>query len=261
MSTRTGPDRYLELPDARLRWRREGSGPAIVLLHGWALDLEYWDQVAALLARNFTVMRFDRCGFGLSSGTPDIHRNVGDLESLLDAAQMQEALLTGMSQGARLAIHFALAHPARVRGLVLDGAPALDAESELPLGEYARQRDAHGIAAVRATILGHPLMQLATGAATARQQLAAIVARYPGKDLGLAVRRAPAPQLGAIAAPTLILNGTLDSDARRAAGAALKSGIPACRRVELPDAGHLAALDDPQAYAQVVAEFSRTLAP
>src|SRR5690349_12354458 len=117
-------DQYLERAGARLRWRLCGKGPAVVLLHGWALDLECWDPVAALLSAQFAVLRFDRCGFGMSPGQPDIHRNVPDLTALLDAAAIERAVLVGMSQGARLAIHFALQLPARVRGMVLDGAPA-----------------------------------------------------------------------------------------------------------------------------------------
>src|SRR5262245_57088497 len=63
MSTQTAQDRYLPVNGARLRWRLEGAGPALVLLHGWALDLAYWEPVIAPLARDFTVLRFDRRGF------------------------------------------------------------------------------------------------------------------------------------------------------------------------------------------------------
>jgi pimeloyl-ACP methyl ester carboxylesterase len=255
MSTRTAPDRFLDRGGARLRWRLEGSGPAIALLHGWALDLEYWDPLAALLSPRFTVLRFDRCGFGLSAGPPDIHRNVDDLRALLDAAAIDRALLVGMSQGARLAIHFALRHPERVRGLLLDGPPALETDSELPLAEYRTRLHAQGSAALQADILRHPLMHLQSDDPAARRLLTDIVARYQGLDLLQPAARARAPDLGAIAAPTLILNGSLDSVARLKAGRMLQTAMPRARQATLPGAGHLALLDDPAAYARAVIEF------
>jgi 3-oxoadipate enol-lactonase len=243
----------------------EGRGPAIVLLHGWALDLEYWDPVAALLCGQFTVLRFDRAGFGLSDGMPDIHRNVPDLAAVLDAAAIPQAAVLGMSQGARLAIHFALRHPGRTSSLLLDGAPLLEGESELPLGQYRRclQAGDHppgghapgGLAALRALILQHPLMQLVTDEPRARGILDGCVGRYRGLDLLATTRRPPPPDLGQLPARTLVLNGALDAPSRREAGKTLEQALPNARRIELQRAGHLAALDDPEGFARQVREF------
>jgi 3-oxoadipate enol-lactonase len=258
MSTQ-GADRYLATGGSRLRWRLEGSGPAIALLHGWALDLEYWDPLATRLAPQFTLLRFDRRGFGLSPGVPDIDSNVGDLLALLDAAAIDCAALLGMSQGARLAIHFAIAHPARTRALLLDGAPALEAEPDLPLASYRTLLETAGPAALNAQILRHPLMQLHTRERAMHQLLADTVGRYVGNDLLHPVGRRSTPDLDAITAHTLIMNGSQDSPERRAAGQALQAAIHNAQRVELPNAGHLAMLDNPATYARVVSDFCRTL--
>jgi len=252
-------DRFLEHAGARLRWRLAGAGPALALLHGWALDLEYWDPVAALLAARFTVLRVDRRGFGLSTGIADIHRNVPDLLAVLDAAGIGSVALVGMSQGARLALHFAGLHPQRTRALVLDGAPAFDAESELPLAQYAQLLASEGQPGLQAAILRHPLMHLQTRDPMARDVLAASVAHYSGQDLLHPRPHAAAPAVERITVPALILNGALDSASRLAAGAALQGQLPVNRRVELPHAGHLAALDDPAGYAQAVAGFCEEL--
>lgn len=251
----SGGDHYIEHAGARLRWRVEGSGPAVVLLHGWALDLSIWDLLAPLLGPRFTVLRFDRRGFGLSEGVPDIHRNVDDLQAVMDAAGVQRAALLGMSQGARLALHFALAQPARVSALVLDGAPEVESESELPLAMYRQRLESGGVAALRAMILTHPLMQLHTVQPAARAVLLDCLSHYRGLDLLHPVPRARAPDLARIAAPTLVLNGMLDSEARREAGRRIATAIAGATRVELPDAGHLAPLDAPQAYADAVGGF------
>jgi pimeloyl-ACP methyl ester carboxylesterase len=253
---RTGPDRYTERDGARLRWRLEGSGPAIALLHGWALDLQYWDPAVELLAPRFTVLRFDRRGFGLSGPSPDSRRNADDLQALLDAAALERVVLLGMSQGARLALQFALLHPDRVRALLLDGAPSPESsEPELPMAEYRRRLGAHGAAALQAEILRHPLMQLQTRDPSAHRLLAGIVARYRGLDLLQPVAREAPLDPAAIAVPTLVINGEFDSAARREAGQRLQAAIPGARRVELPGTGHLALLDCPAAYVQAVTEF------
>jgi pimeloyl-ACP methyl ester carboxylesterase len=259
MSTRAAPDRYLELGGVRLHWQIEGSGPPIVLLHGWALDLHSWDSLVALLAPRFTVLRFDRRGFGLSGGAPDIHANVSDLLALLDAAGIDRPVLVGMSQGARLAIHFSLEHPQRTRALVLDGAPALEAESELPLARYRSLLESQGPAALQREVLRHPLMQLHGTAPAAARLLADVVARYGGQDLLHPPKSRRKPDLGAITAPVLILNGSDDSGERREAGRGLQIAIPGASHLMLQGAGHLAMLDNPAAYAQALDTFCATL--
>lgn len=257
MTTSAGGDQFLPLDEARLRWRIEGSGPALLLLHGWALDLDIWNLVTPLLARHFTVLRFDRRGFGLSEGSPDIHRNVDDLSAVLDAAGIDNVALLGMSQGARLAIHFALRQPARVKALILDGAPAVEAETELPLTQYRGELQAGGVSALQAAVLANPLMQLHGGSAAAREVLHKVVARYRGLDLLHTVARAATPDLRRLKVPALIINGAADSLERRQAGKLLQETIAGAQRIELPRAGHLALLDAPEAYARAVTQFLR----
>src|SRR5438270_14098776 len=75
-------DQYLMVPDARLRFRDEGAGPAVILLHGWTLDLEMWDPQVARLRQEFRLIRVDRRGHGSSSGTPSPARDVSDVTAL-----------------------------------------------------------------------------------------------------------------------------------------------------------------------------------
>jgi 3-oxoadipate enol-lactonase/4-carboxymuconolactone decarboxylase len=193
--------------------------------------------------------------FGLSEGVADIHRNVDDLRAVMDAAGVQSTALVGMSQGARLALHFTLAHPARTRALVLDGAPEIESESELPLGLYRQRLENAGVAALRAMILTHPLMQLHTQQSAARSTLLESLSHYRGLDLLHQVPRAVAPDLKQVSVPTLVINGALDSVERRDAGRRMAATIADAAHEELPAAGHLALLDDPVAYAAVVTGF------
>src|SRR6185436_15316553 len=93
-------DQYLAVPGARLRYRDEGAGQAVLLVHGWTLDLDIW-QPQATLATGMRVVRYDRRGFGLSSGSGSMHTEVEDLRLLIAQLAVPRPLLVGMSQGAR----------------------------------------------------------------------------------------------------------------------------------------------------------------
>lgn len=270
MSTHAAHDRFFEHDGARLRWRLEGRGPAIVLLHGWALDLDYWDAAVDALGAHFTLLRFDRRGFGLSQGWPDAQRDLTDLAALLAHCGLTRALLVGMSQGARVALHLAHAYPARVHALVLDGAPAIDAEPELPLAAFRRTLERDGLPALQAAIRAHPLMQLQREDAAGRRRLDAMLARYRGLDLlqppgppaaAAASGRDAASPLQDLDLPALVLNGEHDTAERRQAAATLATTLPAARHVQLPGAGHLALLDDAGAYVHAVLGFALPLSP
>jgi pimeloyl-ACP methyl ester carboxylesterase len=145
-----------------------------------------------------------------------------------------------------------------VRALVLDGAPAFEAESELPMEQYQRELQ-RGLPAMRAAIRAHPLMRLATDAPAMQALLCAMLDRYRGLDLHQPQSHAETPVLSDLKSPVLIVNGALDSPARLAAGRQLQAAINGARRVELPDAGHLAALDQPLAYSQCLVRFCDSL--
>lgn len=259
MSTQAAPDQFIEIDTARLRWRLEGAGPALVLLHGWALDLTYWDPLVPLLAGRFTLLRFDRRGFGLSGGVPDPTRDVADLAALMDHAGVSRALLVGMSQGARLALRFAQQVPARTHALVLDGAPALDAEPELPLEALRALLQASGTTALQAAIRAHPLMKLSRETPPSRRLLDVMLSRYRGLDLLHPAPAVAAPDLTTIDAPALVLSGSHDTRERRQAAAALLATLRQPTRVQLAGAGHLALLDAPQAYAEAITGFAEGL--
>src|SRR4051812_43599737 len=113
--------RYLSMNGARIHYVVSGSGPAVVLIHGWALDLREWtDQIAALTPR-YRVIALDRRGFGKSTGIADASADPGDIRALLDTLGIRSAILVGHSAGANIAERFMVAMPERVSALVLYG--------------------------------------------------------------------------------------------------------------------------------------------
>jgi 3-oxoadipate enol-lactonase len=259
--------RELEVSGVRLRYRDEGSGRAVVLVHGWTLDLDVWEPQMPLAAE-FRVLRYDRRGFGLSGGTPSLARDISDLGTLLSVLGIVSPLLVGMSQGARVVLEFAARHPSFVRGLVLDGAPPLLGDStpdDLELDSLRRLAEQHGLDAFRRAWSMHPLTQLMTGDAHMQTLLARILARYPGRDLlaedALQRETIDRKLLSDVRVPVLVVNGARDTEARRRAGKLLCDALPSAEYVLIPNAAHLPNLDAPREYNQLMSGFARRHLP
>jgi pimeloyl-ACP methyl ester carboxylesterase len=259
-------DLYLGLDGVQLRYRDEGAGPAVVLIHGWTLDLESWDTQAVALADDFRVVRYDRRGFGLSGGEPGFASDVQDLAMLLDRLQLTKPALVGMSQGARIVLAFGMCHPERISGLVLDGPPddltadGSAAEGEFLLEDYRRMVRERGLDAFRREWRAHPLMRLHRPNAAALALVDRMLARYPARDLQGPAAPTPRADAGAVARlalPVLVVNGALDTAARLRAGEALARTLPVAERVVLAGAGHLPNLDDAGAYNEALRSFLR----
>ncbi|MFC4313237.1 alpha/beta fold hydrolase [Steroidobacter flavus] len=254
---------YIEVEGACLRTRSAGDGPAIVLVHGWALDLEMWRAQIDLLADRYRVIAFDRRGFGRSSGVPGLEQDVQDIDRLLESFSITRAAIVGMSQGARVALRWAMKHPERVSCLVLDGPPAEGwpqsvGTKEIPIDEYRRRIGVDGVDAFRSLWLQHPFMKLHTGSPRAHTLLREIVVRYPAQDLLNEPAQSPLlseRDLLSVNVPTLVLSGEHDSPQRRSIATRMARTLPDARLEVLRGAGHLAALDDPNAYVRALRDF------
>src|SRR5258708_12153142 len=112
-------DVMVEINGARIRYRREGAGFPILMLHAGIADSRMWQPQADELAKQFDVIRPDTRGFGDSELPPRRWSPVGDVIALIDELGLKPAHLIGCSLGGGLAIDLALAHPARVSTPVL----------------------------------------------------------------------------------------------------------------------------------------------
>ena len=253
-------DRFVIVDGTRLRFRDEGRGPAVLLVHGWTLDLEMWDPQVSALRDSFRLIRLDRRGHGLSRGTPSPERDSEDLAALCKHLGLARVTLLGMSQGVRAVLGLACTAPEQIDALILDGPPPLDAvaDPEVPLERYAALVRRHGIEAFREEWAGHPLMQLRTRNPETRALLAAMIARYPGEDLRHpASRDEPGARvhLESLATPTLVLSGAYDLAGRKRAAKELTARVAHAELAEIPGAGHMPNLDRPDAYSKLCREF------
>jgi 3-oxoadipate enol-lactonase len=254
-------DHFVSINGTRLRYRDEGRGPAVLLVHGWTLDLEMWDPQVSALRDTFRLIRLDRRGHGLSDGTPSPERDSEDLGGLCEHLGLMRVALIGMSQGVRGVLGYACAAPTQVSALILDGPPALGFESdpEVPLQRYAALVRTHGIEAFRREWAHHPLMVLRTRNPEMQALLAAMIERYLGNDLEPQASRAELAaarvRLEAVAARALVLSGEYDLPGRRQAAQQLAARLSDAEVAVIPGAGHLPNLDSPDAYSKLCRAF------
>jgi pimeloyl-ACP methyl ester carboxylesterase len=122
--------RFCDAPTGRIAYATVGTGPPLVLPALWIshLELEWgfaeFRAFIEALARDHTVVRYDRAGTGLSDRgehEPGLEAEVRTIEAIADALGLSELALLGISWGACPAVAFAARHPERVRALVLVG--------------------------------------------------------------------------------------------------------------------------------------------
>ena len=113
--------RFESVAGRRVRFVRKGSGPAIVLVHGFASSLYTWKDVLPVLARDHDVVALDLPGFGQSDCPPDLSSDEYPrvVLGLLDRLGISRATLVGNSLGGSVAVAVAAERPALVRRLVL----------------------------------------------------------------------------------------------------------------------------------------------
>ncbi len=130
-----------------------GGGPPLLLLHGFTGSVRAWDAVRPAIAAFATVISIDLIGHGRSASPTNADRysldwSTRDLKALLDELQLEAVDLLGYSMGGRVALHFAVHAPERVRTLLLESAsPGLEDDLE-------RRRRIESDAALAERILG-----------------------------------------------------------------------------------------------------------
>ncbi|MCA9738920.1 MAG: alpha/beta fold hydrolase [Gemmatimonadetes bacterium] len=243
-----------------------GSPQRLILLHGFTQSARIWDPVrAALEPRESVALDLPGHGAGSDEG--------GSLAEGADrlAERGGTGTWVGYSMGERYALHVALAHPGRVGGLVLVGAhPGLEDDAE-----RARRRAADEALATRIVSVGlptfleewlaQPLFAGLSAAARApearRGNRAAGLARAL-RDAGTGTQEPLWNRLPDLAMPVLYVVGERDGR-YRAVGERVVEALGARGRLAVvPDAGHAAPFEQPDAFVTLLVRWLReTAAP
>lgn len=118
------PVRFVQTNGIRMAVYEAGSGPAVVLLHGWPeLAFSWRHQIAPLAAAGYRVIVPDQRGFGLTDRPPEVEdydmaHLTGDLVGMLDALGIEKAVFCGHDWGGLVAWQMPLFHHSRVAGVI-----------------------------------------------------------------------------------------------------------------------------------------------
>ena len=144
-------ERYVDAGEIRLRVLEEGSGPAVVLCHGFPGLAHSWrNQLPVLAAHGFRAIAPDMRGYG-GSGRPSEpaaygrRATVADMTGLLDALGIESAVFAGHDFGASLAWDLPQWAPGRVRALMILSVPRTPASPVLPSQAFAALARRHWI--------------------------------------------------------------------------------------------------------------------
>ncbi|MCL2482717.1 MAG: alpha/beta hydrolase [Propionibacteriaceae bacterium] len=254
----------------RVHYEVQGTGPVVVLLHGWGSNLTLFDPVAQILATKYRVVRLDFPGCGTSSEPSQpwgmdeyVHFTAGFISAIcrdgsaepVDCAQ--PIIVLGHSHGGRVAIRLATdpGLPFTVAKMILvDSAGILPHRS---LSYHLR---------VRSYKLGKAVLKWKPVAAAFPEALASLQSTMGSTDYAAAspvmrgslvkvVNTDLQPLLPLVRAETLLIWGELDAETPVSDGRIMEQAIPGSGLVVLPGAGHYSFLDQAYTFGKVLESF------
>lgn len=124
----TAPSKFVTVEGVRFHVRDEGRGPVLLLLNGHLGSLHMWDAWARILAPHLRIIRIDYAPYGLSgpdpSGDYSTEHSVQLVHALVDRLKLRKFSIGGTSNGALVALFYAIEHPERVERVVVSTLPA-----------------------------------------------------------------------------------------------------------------------------------------
>lgn len=264
MSREAGQAAGGHLGGTRYRW--EGQGPWLVLVHGVGMDLTMWASVVARLAERHRVLCYDMLGHGQSAKPPGPYRLQDFVEQLLaltDALGIQHFDLVGFSMGALVAEGVAVAAPQRLGRLVLlNGVYDRSPEERAAVVARVRDvRDGNYAESVEAAlerwftpgfVSSHPEVVEQVRAHMSHNDLEAYAAAY---EVFATADAELVSLVGRIAAPALVVTGSDDRRSTAAMARALAARLPRGRLHLMQGQRHLTPLEAPEAVAALIADF------
>lgn len=258
-------DGFAEVNGTRLYYEIAGSGPSLVLIHGFTLDARMWDDQFAPFAERRQVIRYDLRGFGRSAPASDApYTHADDLTALLDYLNVTQAAVCGLSLGGEVAIAFTLAYADRVRALVaVDaaiGGHRWSEEWRARSGHIGKIGRTEGVKAAKITWLDMPIFMPVREQPAVVARLDQMVADYSGwhwtnRDPHRKSDPPAIERLGTIGVPTLVIVGERDMPDFHAIADRITREVPGARKIILPSVGHIVSMEAPERFNQIVLGF------
>ena len=250
-----------------LAYSDQGTGLPIVFLHAFPLSRSMWTTQENALSSQFRIITIDLRGHGESDAPLwryTLDQSADDVRGLLDHLAIDQALFVGLSMGGYILFAFYRKSADRVKGLLLADTKAQADTVEGKEGRFQMAQTAYknGPAAI-ADIMIPKLISLATIQARPEivQQVRAMIegnqiGGIAGDLMAMAERPDSVPLLSQITRPTQIIVGELGQATPPSDAKLMAEKIPGARLAVIPGAGHLANLEQPDTFNQIVADLA-----
>lgn len=248
----------------KLGYDESGSGPVLLLVHGFPVNRTIWSAQLAGLSHIRRVVAPDLRGRGKSPAASEEGWSIQDLAG--DVAETIEALgagpvdLAGLSMGGYVAFALLRTHPELVRSLILVSTRAVQDPPEYKTGRKmtAERAMRFGTRALAESMIDKLLTPEAPE--DLRQRVLAMFDAVPGAtsardSLAMRDRADSTPMLGLIDVPTLVIEGAQEDLLPAGSAQAMAKVIRGGRLATIPGAGHFAPVENPEAFNRVVQEF------
>lgn len=267
---------YVHSGDVRLYYEETGSGPPIVFLHEFSGDHRSWEQQVRYFSRRYRCITFDARGYPpsdvpTSQDSYSQDHAVEDVVAVLDGCDIDRAVIVGLSMGGFTALHHALRHPDRTRGVVIGGVgygstPDRDEGWQQDVEGLARfyEQDTPGAAASHAGAPGRIAFQVKDPRGW--QEFAEQLAEHDGRGAAMTMRGVQGGRpnlydrrddLSRMRVPLLIVTGDEDEPCLEPS-LYLKRTVPTAGLAVLPRTGHTVNLEEPALFNQLVQDFVAT---
>ena len=246
----------------------EGTGPPVVLLHGYPFNRTMWREQVAELKRHHRVIVPDLRGHGETAVTRSVatmEDMAGDVAALLESLEVSRTVLGGLSMGGYVALAFSRLFPMKVRALVLADTRA---QADTEEGKQNRELQAEkalneGMEAIADGLLPKLLApetvsQRPDVVKRVRDMIVATEPEGAAAALrGMSQRPNRIPFLSNIIVPTLIVVGSEDALTPVADSELMRGEIGGSRLKIIEGAGHVSNLEKPEKFNRVLVEFLR----
>ncbi|MGH7024238.1 MAG: alpha/beta fold hydrolase [Caulobacteraceae bacterium] len=232
-----------------------GEGPALLLTHGYSATGEMWRGQVEAFSRHYRLIRWDMRGHGRSDYPEDLAAyseevTVADMAALLEEVGAERAIVGGLSLGGYMSLAFHLAHPERVRALlIIDTGPGYR-------NDEAREGWNRNALRTAERYEGEGLARLAAGSPEMRQSQHRDAVGLARAARGMLTQKDARviSSLPTIAVPSLVVVGANDTPFL-AASDYMAGKIPGARKVVIEGAGHAANIDQPEAFNAAILAF------
>ncbi len=255
----------------RVAYDDQGSGPAVLLLHGFPLCRAMWQpQVKALSGAGYRVLAPDLRGFGrspLPPGPVTMDAYADDVIALMDDLGLGRAAVVGMSMGGYVLFNLLERYPKRLAGAVFlvtraAGDDAAGKERRTALAKQVEEGRPQAVVEAFREILFAPATLTESPELVARVRgwlEATPAAGMIGGLLAMRERRDAIPLLPNIRVPSLVIGAEEDRAVPAEHSRVIAEGIPGARLELLSGAGHMASLEAPNAVNALLLEFLENL--